>query len=782
MFKDAIRDRAKRLFIMLLAAMALLAGCHQSSSPGEPPVIISLIGTPSAVEYGASVRISWSANRYDRLTVDPGGFDVSLEPNGYRTFDRLVESTTFTLTAWANGQAPVQRQTTIGVIPRATLEADSATVLPGHGTTLRWNVFGPATRLVLDPGQIDVTGRSQWETPPLQASTQYTLSASNGWGSGQASCTVTVGPATGLPRILSFQAAPASVLAGERSTLSWQVTGATTLYLDPGHQVLSGESLTVSPTLSQTYTLVASNADGSVSAQATVTVEPLQVPTIVSFQAAPDHLHPGESALLSWEVLGHAQELSIDQGVGAMSTDHISVTPSVTTTYTLRARNVAGSAEAQVTVHVAPPGSPIIRVFTPNPGIISLPDGGTLLSWVIDGSANQVTLDPGGYDVTGRSSFAVANCRGMTTFTLSASNALGSDRRRASILHLPHLPPLIRRFVADPTSVNRGLGSGLRWTTDGTETHLTLDPGGIDVTGRNSLDLPPLADSITFTLTATGNDGLSSQARATVDVVESTLPRIASFTASPVAVPRGEYSTLSWTVLGSVDRLSLDPGNIDVTGRSSWMSPLVTAPVAYVLTARNSAGRTQAQVDLGCAAPLDSLQIPSLAATPPTVAAGEPTMLSWAVMGQARQLTLDPGGFDVTGRTSFQVPHVTAAANTFTLTAENADGSVHRSLVVPVQSAPALPEILSFTANPTDVAYNGSCLLTWRLGGQIDRLTLFLPPPADPNVGVDVTGAASYVARSLVNRVNTFTLRASNATGDVERQVSVRLSAGIAAP
>lgn len=74
------------------------------------------------------------------------------------------------------------------------------------------------------------------------------------------------------PAIHSFTANPATIVAGAASTLSWQVTGATSLSITPGVGTVTGSSVTVSPAATTQYTLHASNALGTTTAQATVTV------------------------------------------------------------------------------------------------------------------------------------------------------------------------------------------------------------------------------------------------------------------------------------------------------------------------------------------------------------------------------------------------------------------------------------------------------------------------------------------------------------------------------
>jgi hypothetical protein len=80
------------------------------------------------------------------------------------------------------------------------------------------------------------------------------------------------GPAGSPPVIQSFTANPASVTAGQASMLTWSVTGATSLSLAPAIGAVTGASQVVNPNTTTEYTLTATNAHGSVSARATVTV------------------------------------------------------------------------------------------------------------------------------------------------------------------------------------------------------------------------------------------------------------------------------------------------------------------------------------------------------------------------------------------------------------------------------------------------------------------------------------------------------------------------------
>lgn len=101
---------------------------------------------------------------------------------------------------------------------------------------------------------------------------------------------VTVGsdPSGTAPILSGFTASPASVAPGQSSVLSWTVTGATGLTLDPGIGAVTGSSRTVTPAATTTYTLTATNVAGSRTAQATVTVTTTPSAAVISDHACTD--------------------------------------------------------------------------------------------------------------------------------------------------------------------------------------------------------------------------------------------------------------------------------------------------------------------------------------------------------------------------------------------------------------------------------------------------------------------------------------------------------------
>lgn len=94
-------------------------------------------------------------------------------------------------------------------------------------------------------------------------------------------------PPPSVPTILSFTAGPDNVTSGQSATLSWQVSGATSLQISSISATLSApsSSLVVIPAATTTYTLTATNAAGT--AQKTITVTVTSVAAIASVQINP---------------------------------------------------------------------------------------------------------------------------------------------------------------------------------------------------------------------------------------------------------------------------------------------------------------------------------------------------------------------------------------------------------------------------------------------------------------------------------------------------------------
>src|SRR5215472_7896216 len=230
------------------------------------------------------------------------------------------------------------------------------------------------------------------------------------------------------PAIASFTASLATVTKGQSTVLSWTVSGATQVSIDSTNGPVNGANsspvgsaaVSVTPAVTTTYTLTATNPAGNNTATLTVTVvDPLQ---IISFTASPTLIAQGQSSTLSWDVTG-GQQITIEPGVGDVTgTTSAVVTPTVTTTYDLTAIGVNGTRfDKTVTVTVVSP--PAITSFAANPTTISAGQSASL-GWNLVGKTTSVSIDNGiGVVATSSGSGSVkVSPTSTTTYTLTATD------------------------------------------------------------------------------------------------------------------------------------------------------------------------------------------------------------------------------------------------------------------------------------------------------------------------------------------------------------------------
>ena len=330
-----------------------------------------------------------------------------------------------------------------------------------------------------------------------------------------------------LPTIHFFDADDNSICDGDDVTLSWRVTGATLIGIQPGldSDVLPHTgSETVSPTETTTYFLKAWNDSGF--SYATVEVG-VGEPEIAAFHPVRRRVCPnlagGEATELTW-VVNNATCLRIDQGVGDVTSEtEVTVSPVEDTTYTLTATNACGSSTATATVSA---GKPVVHSFTAEPSEICSGSGGSVtLSWDVTG-ADTISINGIG-QVTDQTSVEVTPSED-TTYRLFARNDCGAVYEDVTVTMRG--VPVITSFTAnppvlgepDPTITGVTESSILVWEVEGLdppgmsfEAGLILDPGGIDVSVLTQYLVSP-DETTTYTLTPRNACGEGDQADVTV--------------------------------------------------------------------------------------------------------------------------------------------------------------------------------------------------------------------------------------------------------------------------
>jgi hypothetical protein len=101
------------------------------------------------------------------------------------------------------------------------------------------------------------------------------------------------------PAILSFTATPETIFTPTAATLTWNVRDAVALFIN-GVDLSGKSNLTVSPALTTTYRLTATNLSGSASSEVTVNVNP--PPVIKRFAASRTYFRAGDAITLNWDV------------------------------------------------------------------------------------------------------------------------------------------------------------------------------------------------------------------------------------------------------------------------------------------------------------------------------------------------------------------------------------------------------------------------------------------------------------------------------------------------
>ena len=217
-----------------------------------------------------------------------------------------------------------------------TLDGSGSYDPDGDPITYQWSqISGPT---------VSITGANTVQASFTSAEAQtyvFRLVVTDDKGaSGQARVTISTAAAPHV-QIIRFTAEPSQIKAGEKTTLVWEVRDADEVTIS-GIGNVDPQAGTSTVTLSQTttYTLTAKNSVSQETATLTVTVDH-PVVRIVSFLATPATIAPGQSTTLSWQT-ENATEAAIG-GIGSVNVNgSTTVSPSVTTTYTLTAKNQFG--------------------------------------------------------------------------------------------------------------------------------------------------------------------------------------------------------------------------------------------------------------------------------------------------------------------------------------------------------------------------------------------------------------------------------------------------------
>ncbi len=437
-----------------------------------------------------------------------------------------------------------------------TLNGSGSYSPDGNPITYQWvEVVGPPVTFSAPTSAVTTFNAIAGETY------QFELTVKDNYGLFSSAFVTVTTKATPTPTINSFTATPAQITAGKSSTLSWSVTNAQTVTISGVNGSFGPTgSVAVSPTVTTTYTLTATNAVGPSTAMVTVVVG-AATPGFQSCYGSPVNIIAGESATLNWAT-SNATSVSIG-GVSQTfgPTGSYAVTPTTTTTYSLTANAAGGGTSmCSIAITVTQGQVPQIILFSGVPATINAGQS-TTLQWSAQNAAT-ISISNGVGTVSSNTGSVSVSPATTTTYTLTATNAAGSFSASTTIVVNVAAMPVISSFTASPTT-SPGAGQRVNLTCLTTNATSTSIGGALFYGQSNTLPVFPTTTT-TYTCVATNQIGQSVTSSVTV-----TVPPAATGAGSPPVLTLSSTFIQTYTRTVSLSATATSPsGNTPLT--YSW--------------------------------------------------------------------------------------------------------------------------------------------------------------------------------------------------------------------
>ena len=605
---------------------------------------VSVQSGPTATQAGKSVSCAGSAGTYNCLIAGLNGTKI---PNGIvatatavvqqsatigvtNTLGSAADSTalamsgaggTVTVTAAAPGAATLTglscSPASIASSQKTTCTVTLSKAAPSGGAGVTLTNTSPA--LLIVPSSVTVRAGSSSATFSATArtiSTNQMAAIVASWNGVSKTQTLQLTPSAtaSKPVISSFTATPASINSGGTSTLSWSVSGATSLSINQGVGTVTGAaSENVTPTATTTYTLTATNTAGSTTATATVTVK--------AAAPEPDEGQSGAAGLVGFWKLNETSGTVAMDASGNGNSGALINNPQWT------AGKVGNALQFNGNNYVSVPSSPGLEI-----------------------NGNAISFGAWYYHTSTTNGFILGKTVSDYTYMMSVEK--GSQQFQVQLV-----TGGTRRILGVPSQSKPGELTKY----NNTWVHLFVVYNGstikVYVNGAEQLSQAASgavrSNTNAFAIGARGGDGSWTRFNSKIDEVrvynraltaqevsaiyEGTdtgapaSPVISSFKASPASITSGASSTLSWSVSGATS-LSINQGVGTVTGTTS-KSVKPTATTTYTLTATNAAG----SVTKTATVTVSAAQPPSGSTITVYPAITYQTMVGWEATDQSGQ-------------------------------------------------------------------------------------------------------------------------------------------------
>jgi hypothetical protein len=661
---------------------------------------VAATAMPDTICAGSSTVLNATgAATYVWLPGNMSGSSVTVTP---------AVTTTYTVTGTTASGCADSALVTVVVNPLPEVSTTSHFYIVCAGQSITANAYG-ADSFVWSP--LNVSGSSVTFTPQVSATYYVTGTDSNGC-SDTANLPIVVNP---LPVVTAF-ASDTAVCSGSPVTLS--ANGAAYYGWQPGN--MAGSSITVNPTVTTTYIVSGSDTNSCVGYD-TLTVA-VYTPQQVTVAANAVSICAGNTATL---IANNA--VSYVWMPGNITSSSITVSPSVTTTYTVTGYSAEGCVSTTtVTVVVNP--LPLISVSATDTTVCT----GSSTTLTATGAGNYLWL-PGNF--TGSSITLVpAN---TTTYIVTGTDNNGCTDSASITINVLPAPSVTVNTTANVLCA----GDSAVLTASGA-TAYNWQPGNLS---GNSITVTPAATS-TYTVTGTDMNGCEADAQVTINV--NAVPSVTA-SASASAVCAGEMVNLFANGASSYVWM---PGNIN----GSSVSVVPTATTTYTVTGSDNNGCSSTATVNVTVNPIPAVTV---AASTAAICTGDSATLT---ANGAAAYTWQPGNLNGASVTVSPI-----ATTTYTVTGVSVDGCEDSDTVtitvnpLPVVSASASSSVIC-DGDTTVLSANGATAYVW-MPGNTTGSTLTVSPSATTTYTVTGTNNAGCEA-SAVTTVTVNTLPAVNAS------------------
>jgi hypothetical protein len=694
------------------------------------PSIVNFAASSPNIVQGNSTTLSYStANGTSATITDLTSGSVSnvAVPDGSLPVSPAT-TRTYRLTL-TNSCGTVTQDVTVNVTACQTIgsfTASASNIVQGQSTTLSYTLTGASSATITDltSGAVSNVPVQSGSLPVSPATTRtYRLTVVGACATLTQDIVINV---TACQIINSFSASATAINAGQSTTLSYTLSGASSATITDltsgavSNVPVQSGTLVVNPPTSRTYRLTVNGSCAAITQDLAITVN--QPPTIASLSASPTSICAGQSTNLTWTSSGGTSATITDLASGVVSNVVLSgsqsFSPASTRSYRLTVTNAAGSVSSDVAVTVMPLS--VINSFGASAATVNVGQSTTLSFNVSNSTLRSITdLSTGtATNLATEAGTLVVTPATTRTYRLTATNGCNSVTSDVTITVTQ--APVISTFASNVGSVCAGGSATLSWSATGGTSASISAPGlpGSPVTVNPNSGTLVVNPTTTTTYTLTVTNGAGSVTR-TVTVTVTPPPTISSFTATPANINEGQSSTLSWSTSGGtqvrIQRLS--DGTILHTTTNLSGTFVVTPSISnqYRLIVDGACGPVTRDVNVTVTA---CQTIASLSASATSIGAGQSTTLSYSMTGATSASITDLSTGIVT---SVPVQSGTLAVSpattrTYRLTANGPCGAVTQDITITVT---ACQTINSFTVNASSsntTATQGSTItVAWNI-------------------------------------------------------------------